>query len=206
VQRDRFEFAALPIVVLVLGALFAVFGASRLGTWAWILVGVAIATGGVLLVRRLARSSWGEVDEPPPARHEPPGPVHRVLIVVEPGLPTTGLEDLAAARAAGRPTEAFVVVATRSSRLDWLTSDERAYTAASRQLEEILAALGEAGVAARGHIGEHHPLQAIDDALREFAAEEIVAAVESDVVDRARLRYELPVTAVGSAQAVKSRQ
>src|SRR5438046_1896999 len=112
-RRGRYEFAALPITVVLLAALFAVFGASRLGAWAWILAGVCIAGGSALLIWRLAGSSWGEVGEPPPARAARAGPVHRVLLVTVAGRPATGIEELVTAGAGGRPTEAFVVVPTR---------------------------------------------------------------------------------------------
>ena len=58
---------------------------------------------------------------------------------------------------------------------------------------------------ARGEIGDGDPLQALEDALREFPADEIVVSthppgrshwLELGVVENARMRYDVPVTHV----------
>ena len=58
---------------------------------------------------------------------------------------------------------------------------------------------------ARGEIGDGDPLQALEDALREFPADEIVVSthppgrshwLEQGVVENARMRYDVPVTHV----------
>lgn len=68
-----------------------------------------------------------------------------------------------------------------------------------------MGALVAAGVDARGEVGSDDPIQAVDDALRGFPADEIVLAThpeqeanwkERGVVAIARSRYELPVTHV----------
>lgn len=106
------------------------------------------------------------------------------------------------AHAAGRPLEAFVVVPVLASRLARWTSDESAYRGAQERLDATLASLTDSGIEAHGEIGPHDPLQAADDGLREFAADEILFAtrpedsanwLEEGVVDQARTRYELPV-------------
>jgi hypothetical protein len=181
-----------------------VFGATRLGTWAWVLVGVWILAGIALLVRRLARSD--DAAATPPRRPAAlDADVHRVLVVVDARRAPDGLAEAAVAHAGGRPTEAFVVVPASASRLDVLTGDEDAHTLASRRLDDTVASLARSGVAARGRVGAETPLQAIDEALREFPAEDIVAAIADDLVDRARRRYEVPVAAVAAARVVTRR-
>ena len=69
-----------------------------------------------------------------------------------------------------------------------------------------MAGLTAAGVVtARGEVGSDDPIQAADDALREFPADEIVLAThpeqeanwkERGVVEIVRDRYNLPVTHV----------
>ncbi|MDQ3865262.1 MAG: amino acid permease, partial [Actinomycetota bacterium] len=58
---------------------------------------------------------------------------------------------------------------------------------------------------ARGQVGDDDPLQAMDDALRSFGADEIIISthppgrsnwLERDVVSRARERYECPIAHV----------
>ena len=63
-----------------------------------------------------------------------------------------------------------------------------------------------AGIVARGQVGDHHdPNVAIEDALREFAADEVVISthppersrwLERGVVERAEREVPLPVTHV----------
>jgi hypothetical protein len=68
-----------------------------------------------------------------------------------------------------------------------------------------LRALKEIGVMAHGRIGSKDPIQAADDGLREFPAQQVVLAVHSgddqrwlerDAVDAARERYAVPVTLI----------
>ncbi len=74
-----------------------------------------------------------------------------------------------------------------------------------RRLEASLAAMRAAGIEARGEVGDGDPLQAIEDALRTFAPDELVISthpegrsnwLERGVVTGARDRFALPVTHV----------
>ena len=88
----------------------------------------------------------------------------------------------------------------------WLarwTGDESPYVDARKHLDDTVTALAAAGITAMGETGADDPLQAADDGLREFAADEIVFVtkagtdtdwVEQGVVDAATKRYALPVT------------
>jgi GABA permease len=68
-----------------------------------------------------------------------------------------------------------------------------------------LAALADEGVEARGEVGDDDPMQAIEDALRTFGADEIIVSthppgrsnwLERGVITRARERFDLPITHV----------
>jgi hypothetical protein len=72
-------------------------------------------------------------------------------------------------------------------------------------MELSLLAIQETGLRARGQVGESDPNVAIEDALREFPADEIIISthppdrsrwLEHGVVERARSEIELPVTHV----------
>ena len=87
----------------------------------------------------------------------------------------------------------------------WTSDEDGARAAAQDRLDASLARLGEAGVAARGEIGDGDPLQALEDALRVFPADEIVVSthppgrshwLEQGVVEQARVRFDVPVTHV----------
>jgi len=96
-----------------------------------------------------------------------------------------------------------VIAPAIGSRLARWTGDESAHADARQHLDDTVTALARAGVTARGETGADDPLQAADDGLREFAANEIVFVtkpgtdtdwVEEGVVDAARGRYPVPVT------------
>ena len=69
----------------------------------------------------------------------------------------------------------------------------------------VPSTVARAGLRARGEVGDGEPLQAIDDALRTFAPDELVISthpegrshwLERNVVEEARARFDLPVTHV----------
>ena len=77
-----------------------------------------------------------------------------------------------------------------------------ARAAAQGRLHASIARLADAGVSARGEIGDADPLQAMEDAMRTFGADEIVISthppgrshwLEQGIVDGARQRFEVPV-------------
>lgn len=204
---DKIEFAAIPIVAVILGFLLVLFVAFEAGLWAWLLLGALL----VLLTALVARS-LGRRNRHPSAAAAPTGStvpagdgVHRVLVVADESVTSPAFVDTIRAHAAGRPVDALVIAPALSSRLARWTSDESAYRGAREHLDATVASLASAGITARGEIGSHDPLQAADDGLREFAANEVVFAthpeensnwLEHDVVDQARGRYGIPVTHV----------
>jgi hypothetical protein len=111
-------------------------------------------------------------------------------------------------RCKGRDSEILVVVpALTSSPLEHWTSDvDGAIAEARLRLEDCLRAMESAGLTARGEVGDHHePNAALEDALRAFAADEVIISthpphksrwLEGGVVDRARRDVSLPVTHV----------
>ena len=87
----------------------------------------------------------------------------------------------------------------------WVSDEDGARERPPERLEASLAAMRAAGIAARGGIGDGDPLQAIDDALRTFAPDELVISthpegrsnwLERGVVEAAEERFEIPVTHV----------
>jgi hypothetical protein len=94
-----------------------------------------------------------------------------------------------------------------SSRLEHLAHDvDGAIAEARTRLDASLGAMGTAGLSARGHVGDHHdPNAAIEDALREFPADEVIISthpperskwLERGVVERAQEELPVPVTHV----------
>jgi hypothetical protein len=205
VKKYMPEFAAVPITLVVLGLLFLVLWAFDAGLAAWIAVGAiglaALIVVIVIAMRRprsvVASGGAGRFDGAAP--HVDDG-VHRVLVVTHSACSAADLGDLAAAN--GATTSALVVAPALSSRLGRWTGDEGAYRQAEENLAATVQALNGAGIEASGHVGSHDPLQAADDGLREFPADEVVFVMHGDdeknwleqgVLDSARERYPVPV-------------
>ena len=204
-MKSRPEFMAIPIVAAVLGVVFLIMLTAEAGTWGWILFGVGaiVVLAAELLV--LGRRHQHPSDLDAPVTRAPGGRdgTFRVLVVSD-GTATSGaFRDEVVAHAAGRPVEVLVVAPAVGSRLSHWTGDDHARDEARGNLEQTVGALTAAGVTARGEVGADDPIQAADDALREFPADEVVLAThpesaatwkERGVVEIARARYDLPVT------------
>ena len=130
---------------------------------------------------------------------------HRILVVAnETCAGRALLEEL---RGRVRPgSEVLVVAPALNSRLRHILADtDAAYAAAEERLAESIEALRAAGITASGAVGDSDPVQAIEDALVEFEATEIVISthpiersnwLEKKVVEGANERFELPITHV----------
>jgi hypothetical protein len=127
----------------------------------------------------------------------------RILVIANETVAGAELREEIVRRAREDDAEVLVVCPALNSRIrHWLSDDDRARAEAGRRLESSLGALLAAGVDARGHVGDSDPLQALEDALRAFGADEVVVSthppgrsnwLERDVVGRARARHRLPI-------------
>jgi len=198
---------AIPIVAGVLGVIFLVMLTAEAGVWGWVLFGIGalIALAAVLLLVGRRHQHPSELDAPVTRARSAGDGKHRVLVVSDGTSTSADFTDEVAGRAAGRPLEVLVIVPALGSRLSHWTGDDTARHDAEGNLDQTVAALSAAGVGARGEVGSDDPIQAADDALREFAADEIVFATHPDdhanwkergVVEIARGRYDLPVAHV----------
>ena len=209
-KSNRIEFMAIPLMVVLLGVLFVVFAVAEIGVWAWILTGVVILAAILLLVcasRSVTNTTGGRRSASRGATSACGGPSHPRGR--RPELRTR--RDQEDGRSAQRRTPVGGIRRRSRGRLrlDRLTGDEAGYENAARHLDETLEEF--AGVrdldVRRGKVGAHDPIQAADEALREFPADEIVFAVdpgasnflEEGEIERTRSRYGIPVTKVVSA-------
>jgi GABA permease len=127
----------------------------------------------------------------------------RLLIVITTEVADGALRDLVRSRAGDDAEMLVVAPASEISRLDWLTNaedDARADAAAERAEAASEAAPAEQ---AEAHVGDVDPLQAIEDGLRMFPADEVVVLTEPDeeanwlesgLGEEARERFSVPVT------------
>ena len=200
------EFLAIPVTIVVLGVIFVILLAADAGLAVFLVVGaVALAAIVVFAVMAMRRPRHPAVSEgsvafegsAPPAADR----FHRVLLVIDGACTASELESVAGGHATSE-TKVFVVAPAVSSRMARLTGDEHAYADAQGNVDAAVGALAGLGVDASGHVGSHDPLQAADEALREFPADEIVFALgganeaewlEEGVVEIGSGRYPVPV-------------
>ena len=137
-----------------------------------------------------------------PTRRSAPGE-RRILVIANETV--GGPELLARIRELGEgaQTQVLVVSPALNTPLRHLASDEgTARAAAQERLERSLSRLEREGIEASGEVGDGDPLQAIEDALRTFGADEIVISthpegrsnwLERGVVTGARERFAVPI-------------
>ncbi len=138
-------------------------------------------------------------------RQEPTG-VHRILVVANETVAGRHLLQEIERRAAGGDHEVLVVCPALTPRLKFLVSDvDGGIRAAEERVRGSVETLSAAGVNARGEVGDCDPILAMEDALAQFPADEIVISthptgrsnwLEKRVVKRAEERFELPLTHV----------
>ncbi len=130
----------------------------------------------------------------------------RILVVANETCTGRTLLEEIGYRTRGYDADILVVAPALSSQLRYWVSDVDGGRAVARErLDASLAALATVGVRARGEVGDADPLQAIEDALRTFGANEIIISthppgksnwLERDVVTHARERFGVPITHV----------
>ena len=129
-----------------------------------------------------------------------------LLVVANETVAGERLREEVRRAAAEGPAEVLVVSPALNSPLrHWASDEDTARARAQERLETSLARLREAGIEARGEVGDSDPLQAIEDALRTFGADEIVISthpegrsnwLERGIVSGARERFAVPITHV----------
>lgn len=196
-EADAFRF-----VWLTIGYFAVIVAAAAVNTW----LGVA-----VFVVESVALGWWiatrGKREQPvkqSPAEH--PAGERRVLVVANETVGGTELLAELRRRSQGARTQVLVVSPALNTPLKyWVSDEDDARAAASERLDVSLAAMHAAGIEARGEIGDGDPLQAVEDALRTFAPDELVISthpegrsnwLEKGVVDAARERFAIAVTHV----------
>jgi hypothetical protein len=198
-EAEAYRFLLATIVYFGAIVLAALVG----GTW-WG-VGVFVVLTVVALIWFFQRD-----DLPPPPKTGPRQPSaedeKRILVVANETVGGQKLRDLIRERSEGVREEVLVVSPALNSPLRTWTSDEDgARATAQERLDSSLAQLRGAGINARGQVGDGDPLQAIEDALRTFGADEVIVSthpegrsnwLERGVVDGARARFTVPITHV----------
>ncbi len=209
----RTEAEAFGFVVVIAAVGLVIGLAAWLGgTWAGLGVFVGLMAGLVagLFLRSepkvRERAIW-EREADRVAHQDEHDPDRRnVLVIANETCAGRALLDEIRYRARGGDSQVLVVSPALSGQIRFWTSDiDAAREAARERLELSLAELAASGIEAHGDIGDADPVQAIEDALRTFDADEIIISthppgrsnwLERDEVARARERFAVPVTHV----------
>jgi hypothetical protein len=201
----RLKAWMLPLIVAALAVPIVV---------AFVLGGppAGLAMGAIAAAVILVLAARARFDEPIEVGSSP-GDRYMLLVVVtepieSPRLART-IREISAAGArstgAGPDRHAEVVVlapALNTPVAHWLSDLRRARFDAQRRLALSLATLAAAEVDARGQVGDSDPVQAVEDALRSFPAQEVVFVAEPDravEVEEVRRRLDRPVRVLSAA-------
>jgi len=188
----------------------------------WLTIGFfALIVIGSLIDRRLGLAVFAVLaavalwwlfrreEQEPPVKQTPaasPPDEHRILVVANETVGGPELLREIRERSEGKNARVLVVCPALNSPLrHWVSDEDQARANAQGRLDESLGSMRAAGLDADGEIGDGDPIQAIEDAVRTFRPDELVISthppgrshwLERGVVDKARERFELPVTHV----------
>ena len=200
----RSEAEAYRFLLLSVGYFAAIaIAALAIGPSAGFIVFVALTLAGLVYVVR-ARSGEPRQQTVPTRRggeHE-----RRILVIANETVGGERLREEIRSRSEGIDEQVFVVCPALNSPLrHWASDEDGARVQAQERLNTSLSRLREVGVDAKGEIGDAEPLQAMEDALRLFGADEIIISthpegrshwLEKGIVDAARERFAVPITHV----------
>lgn len=199
----RSEAEAYRLVWLTIGYFVLIVAGSLINVWLGFIVFV-VETAVVLWLVFARRS-----DEPPPPQVESaqtPEDERRILVVANETVGGRELIECIERKSEGVAEKVLVVCPALNSPLrHWVSDEDDARAAAQERLDASVASMQAMGIEASGQIGDGDPLQAIEDAVRTFAPDEVVVSthpegrshwLERGVVDRARERFDVPLTHV----------
>jgi hypothetical protein len=198
----RSEEEAFRFVIGALVYFGAIAGAAVLNKWAGVAVFVLL-TAAVFVWWARARRDEAPIRTAP----RPSGAnERRILVIANETVGGETLRKMILSKAEGVDEQVLVVVPALNSPLrHWASDEDNARATAAERLERSLRRLRDGGVEATGEVGDGDPLQAMEDALRTFGADEIVISthpegksnwLERGIVEKARERFMVPITHV----------
>ena len=197
-EAEAFRFLIRTI------AYFAVIAVAALIN-TWLGVAVFVVATGVIVWWLFFRGVSERPIQRAPAHRGGEGE-RRILVVANETVGGATLRDRIRERSEGVREEVLVVAPALNTPIrHWASDEDGARAVAETRLEDSLELLRSGGVNARGEVGAAEPLQAIEDALRTFGADEIIISthpegrsqwVERGVVSSARERFAVPITHV----------
>jgi len=200
----RSEAEAYRFLLLTVGYVALIVAASAIATWLGVVVFVLLTAAAVVLWVR-SRSDEPALRPAVPTRSSAED-ARRILVIANETVGGSELLAILREKASGVNEEVLVICPALNSQVrTWASDEDGARSAAHDRLDASLARLRQYGVQAQGEVGDGDPLQAIEDALRTFGADEIVISthpegrsnwLERNVVGGARERFDIPITHV----------
>ena len=198
----RSEADAFRFVWLTIGYFALIFIGSLINVWVGVAVFVVVTA---VALRWFLRRGAPETPVKQVPAASPPGE-YRILVVANETVGGAELLSELRGRSEGRSARVLVVCPALNSPLRyWVSDEDEARASAQARLDESLSSMRAAGLAASGEIGDGDPIQAIEDAVRTFRPDELIISthpigrshwLERGVVEKARERFDLPVTHV----------
>jgi len=197
-EQDAFRFTLIVAALLAPIALVAVIWST----------GAGLAVAGGLAIGLVVGLFVFKRDEPQEKmllgrRLDDDDDRYRILVVANQTLSGRALRDEISQRGHRGEAQLKVVCPALNSKIKhWTNEEDDARAAAGLRLEALLGNLRSEGFAVDGDIGDDDPLQAMEDALRRFHADEVIISthppgksnwLERDVVERARERFAVEV-------------
>ena len=198
----------LPLIVIALvvpGSVGFIVAGPGLG----LAIG-ALAAGSLLLFAASRRP-----DEPIEIARASDQRRRLLLVAIEPIDQPAAIEAVHAAATAGEDGDAEVLVlapALNTPLSHWASDLGRSRLDAQRKLVLTLGSLAAADLDARGTVGDADPEQAVEDTLRQFAADEVIVGLPDDdakgesrvLVGELRRRLDVPVYPLSSSSPLGS--
>jgi len=177
--------------------------------------GLGLAIGGlavaIVLLVAAAKKPDEQIEVADAADHR-----RRLLLVaIEPVDQPAAVESVREEARARADEDAEVLVlapALNTPLSHWASDVGRSRLDAQRKLVLTVGALAAAEVEARGAVGDPDPLQAVEDTLRDFAADEVIVGLPEGeamgdartLVAELRRRLDLPVYPLSGSQPISS--
>jgi hypothetical protein len=199
----RSEAEAYRFLLLTVGYFALIVAGAAIGTWVGVAVFVVLTAAAVWF---WLRSRSNEPALKPSVPRVGSDDERRILVIANETVGGEELLTILRSKAAGVSEQILVVCPALNSQVrHWVSDEDGARAAAQARLDASLAQLQRDGVQAQGEVGDGDPLQAMEDALRTFGADEIVISthpegrsnwLERNVVGAARDRFDVPITHV----------
>ena len=177
--------------------------------------GLGLAIGALAATTVIVMAAIKRPDEPIEVASAGDERRRLLLVAIEPVDEPAAVESVRAAALSGADADAEVLVlapAVNTPLSHWASDVGRSRLDAQRKLVLTVGALAAAEVEARGAVGDPDLLQAVEDTLRQFAADEVIVALPGGeeqgdaraLVAELRRRMDLPVYPLSGGSPIGS--